>query len=233
MTVGRPGGRRPDELRPCSIEPGFQAAPAGSCLVSFGATRVAVAASVARGAPSWRDGGGWLTAEYSMLPGSTSPRARRQRRGPDGRSKEIERLIGRSARAVVDLDRLDDVTVTLDCDVLDADAGTRTAAITGAWVATVLALDSIGMADAVVGQVAAISVGIVGGEALLDLQYVEDAGADVDANVVMTADRGLVEVQATAEGATYSRAELDTMLTLAEQGCASLFELQRAAVGRS
>lgn len=229
--AGRPGGRAPDELRPVSITTGFQSAPAGSCLVTFGRTRVAVAASVGAGAPPWRDGGGWLTAQYAMLPGATSPRARRQRRGPDGRSKEIERLIGRSLRAVVDLGELDDVTVSLDCDVLDADAGTRTASITGAWVATVLALRSIDAAHAVTGQVAAVSVGMVAGRAVLDLEYVEDAGADVDANVVMTADGTLVEVQASAEGARYDRGDLDRMLDLAERGCRHLFAAQADALG--
>lgn len=226
----RAGHRLDNAMRPVTLTPGFQQAPAGSCLVEFGTTRVAVSASVARGAPPWRNGGGWLTAEYAMLPSSTSPRARRQRSGPDGRSKEIERLIGRSVRAVVDLDGLDDITVALDCDVLDADAGTRTASITGAWVATVLALRSVGMEDAVTGQVAAISVGVVDGTALLDLEYVEDSAADVDANVVMTADGRLIEVQATAEGATYDRVMLNALLDLAASGCAELCAAQSAAV---
>lgn len=226
----RPEQRPDNAMRPVTLTPGFQQAPAGSCLVEFGGTRVAVSASVTRGAPPWRNGGGWLTAEYAMLPGSTSPRARRQRSGPDGRSKEIERLIGRSVRAVVDLDALDDITVALDCDVLDADAGTRTASITAAWVATVLALRSVGMEDAVTGQVAAISVGVVDGRALLDLEYVEDSAADVDANVVMTADGRLIEVQATAEGATYDRKMLNAMLDLAAAGCAELCRAQSAAV---
>ena len=226
----RPSDRAVDALRPVLLTPGFQRAPAGSCLVDFGATRVAVSASVSAGAPPWRRGGGWLTAEYAMLPGATTPRARRQRNGPDGRSKEIERLIGRSLRAVVDLDALDDITLALDCDVLDADAGTRTASITGAWVATVLALRSVGMDDAVTGQVAAISVGVVDGQARLDLEYVEDAAADVDANVVMTSDGRLVEVQATAEGVPYDRGMLDDMLDLAADGCRQLFTMQHAAV---
>jgi ribonuclease PH len=155
---------------------------------------------------------------------------RRQRNGPDGRSKEIERLIGRSLRAVVDLDALDDVTVSLDCDVVDADAGTRTAAITGAWVATVLALRTLGMADAVTGQVAAISVGVVDGQPRLDLEYVEDAAADVDANVVMTGDGHFVEVQASAEGAPWDRATFDELLDLAAAGCTALFAVQDAAL---
>lgn len=228
--TSRPDGRAEDAMRAVSLTPHFQRSPAGSCLVAFGGTRVAVSASVAPGAPPWRDGGGWLTAEYAMLPGATTPRARRQRNGPDGRSKEIERLIGRSLRAVVDLDALDDVTVALDCDVLDADGGTRTASITGAWVATVLALRTVGMEAAIVGQVAAISVGVVDGRALLDLEYVEDAAADVDANVVMTAAGQLIEVQATAEGATYDRRMLDVMLNLAGAGCDELTRAQRDAV---
>ena len=228
--TSRPGGRADNAMRAVSLTPAFQRSPAGSCLVSFGRTRVAVSASVASGAPPWRAGGGWLTAEYAMLPGSTTPRARRQRNGPDGRSKEIERLIGRSLRAVVDLDALDDVTVALDCDVLDADGGTRTASITGAWVATVLALRSVGMEAAVTGQVTAVSAGVVSGRPVLDLEYVEDAAADVDANIVMTADGRLIEVQATAEGATYDRGELTVMLDLATAGCGELARAQLAAV---
>lgn len=229
----RPGDRGVDQLRPVTLTPGFQTAPAGSCLVEFGRTRVAVSASVADGAPPWRGAGGWLTAQYAMLPGSTSPRARRQRRGPDGRSKEIERLVGRSLRAVVDLDALRDVTVTIDCDVLDADGGTRTAAITGAWVATMLALQSIGDEQAMTGQVAAISVGVVDRQARLDLEYVEDAAADVDANIVMTADAGLVEVQATAEGSAFDRVAMDRMLDLAGLGCDQLFAAQAHVTGQS
>lgn len=229
----RPDGRGADELRPVVLTPGFQSAPAGSCLVEFGATRVAVSASIADGAPRWKAAGGWLTAEYAMLPGATAPRARRQRRGPDGRSKEIERLVGRSLRAVVDLDALDDVTVSIDCDVLDADAGTRTASITGAWVATVLALRSIGAEAAVVDQVAAISVGVVDEAPLLDLAYAEDSTADVDANVVMTADGLLVEVQATAEGAAFDRGQFDRMLDLAAVGCGHLYAAQSAIVDPS
>ncbi len=229
--MSRPGDRAVGALRPVRLTTGFQHAPAGSCLVEFGGTRVAVSASIADGAPRWKQTGGWVTAEYAMLPGSTTPRARRQRSGPDGRAKEIERLVGRSLRAVVDLDAVGERTVTVDCDVLDADGGTRTAAITGAWVALVTALRTVDAADAVVGQVAAISVGIVGGEERLDLEYVEDVAADVDANVVMTADGGLVEVQATAEGAVFDRLAMDTLLDLAADGCAELFAAQRAALG--
>ncbi|MBY5163895.1 ribonuclease PH [Salsipaludibacter albus] len=227
----RPDDRPVGAMRPVRISTGFQHAPAGSCLVEFGGTRVAVSASVAEGAPRWKASGGWVTAEYAMLPGSTAPRARRQRSGPDGRAKEIERLVGRSLRAVVDLEAVGERTVTVDCDVLDADGGTRTAAITGAWVALVAALRTVGAEQAVVGQVAAVSVGIVAGQERLDLEYVEDVTADVDANVVMTADGGLVEVQATAEGDVFGRAAMDTLLDLATAGCDELFAAQRAALG--
>ncbi len=226
----RPDDRPVDALRPVHLELGFQHAPAGSCLVSFGRTRVACSASVSDGAPRWKSSGGWVTGEYAMLPGSTTPRARRQRSGPDGRAKEIERLVGRSLRAVVDLDALGERTVTVDCDVLDADGGTRTAAITGAWVALVAALRSVGAEDAVTGQVAGISVGVVGGTPVLDLEYVEDVAADVDANVVMTADGGLVEVQATAEGDVFDRAAMDRLLDLAASGCQDLFTRQLAVL---
>ncbi len=222
----RPDDRLVDALRPVRLELGFQRSPAGSCLVEFGGTRVACSASIAEGAPRWKPSGGWVTAEYAMLPGSTTPRARRQRSGPDGRAKEIERLIGRSLRTVVDLEAVGERTVTVDCDVLDADGGTRTAAITGAWVALVAALRSVGADAAVVGQVAAISVGIVAGGEVLDLEYVEDVAADVDANVVMTADGGLVEVQATAEGNVFDRRSMDRLLDLAAMGCDELFAAQ-------
>lgn len=227
----RPDDRPVDALRPVHLELGYQRAPAGSCLVQFGATRVACSASISEGAPRWKASGGWVTAEYAMLPGSTTPRARRQRSGPDGRAKEIERLIGRSLRAVVDLEAVGERTITVDCDVLDADGGTRTAAITGAWVALVAALRSVGTDDAVVGQVAAISVGVVAGTQVLDLEYVEDVAADVDANVVMTSDGGLVEVQATAEGDVFDRDSMDRLLDLAAIGCDELFRAQGAVLG--
>lgn len=228
--MSRPDDRPVDAMRPIRLSLGFQLAPAGSCLVEFGNTRVACSASVADGRPRWKRSGGWVTAEYAMLPGSTAPRARRQRNGPDGRAKEIERLIGRSLRAVVDLDAVGERTITVDCDVLDADGGTRTAAITGAWVALVAALRSVDAADAVTGQVAAISVGVVDGAPVLDLEYVEDVAADVDANVVMTADGGLVEVQATAEGEVFDRAAMDRLLDLADLGCRDLFAAQSEAL---
>lgn len=226
----RADGRAADQLRPVQFVPGFQQQPAGSCLVVFGGTRVICAASVEDGAPRWRERRGWVTGEYAMLPGATDDRARRERNGPGGRSKEIERLIGRSLRAVVDLDALPDVTLTVDCDVLDADGGTRTASITGGWVALSVALRSLGHDGALTGQVAAISVGMVDGEPRLDLPYEEDSRADVDMNVVATADGRIVEVQGTAEGEPFDRAEMDAMLDLALGGCDELFAMQRAAV---
>ena len=228
----RADGRAPDQLRPVTLEVDVQRAPAGSCRVDFGGTRVLCAASVTEGAPRWRDRKGWVTGEYAMLPGATPDRAGRERRGPGGRSKEIERLVGRSLRSVVDLDTLPDVTVTVDCDVLDADGGTRTASITAGWVALVRALRRLGHGDAVTGQVAAVSVGVVDGEVRLDLPYEEDSRAEVDMNVVATADGRLVEVQGTAEGVPFSRDELDRMVDLALGGCHELFALQRDAVER-
>jgi ribonuclease PH len=191
---------------------------------------VLCAASLEDGAPRFRERRGWVTAEYAMLPGATDSRARRERNGPGGRSKEIERLIGRSLRSVVDLDALPDVTLTVDCDVLEADGGTRTAAITGGWVAMARALRSIGQEEALSGQLAAVSVGIIDGEPRLDLPYEEDVRAEVDMNVVATADGRLVEVQGTAEGVPFSRAAMDQLLDLALAGCAELFALQRRAV---
>ncbi|MFT5224011.1 MAG: ribonuclease PH, partial [Glaciecola sp.] len=200
--------------------------PAGGALVEFGDTRVLCSANIEEGAPRWRNKVGWVTGEYSMLPGSTNTRARR---GPNGRAKEIERLIGRSLRLAVDLDQMPDVTLTVDCDVLDADGGTRTAAITGGWVALARALRALGHDDLLQTQIAAVSVGIIDGEPRLDLPYEEDARADVDMNVVMTADGRYVEVQGTAEAAAFGRDMLNDMLDLAEAGCGNLFALQRAA----
>jgi ribonuclease PH len=228
----RPDGRGPGDIRAVEIQPDAQRHPAGSAWVRFGGTLVLCAASVEPGAPPFRGGRGWVTGEYAMLPGSTDTRAPRERRGPGGRAKEIERLIGRSLRAVVDLDALEDVTITIDCDVVEADGGTRTAAITGGWVALARALESIGAAHALTGQVAAVSVGVVDGEPLLDLDYAEDVRAEVDMNVVATADGRLVEVQGTAEGAPFDRATLERLLDLALAGCERLFALQRAEVAR-
>ncbi|MEX0835772.1 MAG: ribonuclease PH [Nitriliruptor sp.] len=226
----RADGRNADQLRPVSIETDTQRHPAGSALVRFGDTRVLCAASHEEGAPRFRERRGWVTGEYAMLPGATDTRSRRERNGPGGRSKEIERLIGRSLRAVVDLDSLPDVTLTVDCDVLDADGGTRTAAITGGWVALARAMRRHGFESALTGQIAAISVGIVDGQPVLDLPYEEDHRADVDMNIVATADGRLVEVQGTAEGAAFGRSELDELLDLAVAGCEELFVIQRAAV---
>jgi ribonuclease PH len=228
--VSRPDGRPADRLRPVSIDVDVQRNPAGSTMIAFGDTRVLCAASHEEGAPRFRERKGWVTAEYAMLPGSTSDRARRERNGPGGRSKEIERLIGRSLRAVVDLDALPDATLTVDCDVLEADGGTRTAAITGGWVALGRALRKLGWECHLTGQVAAISVGVVDGEPVLDLPYVEDVRAEVDMNVVATSDGRLVEVQGTAEGAPFDRAAMDRMLDLALQGCEELFAIQRRAL---
>lgn len=226
----RADGRAPDELRSVTFEPGIQAGPAGSVLVAFGNTRVICAANVEDRVPRWKRDGGWLTAEYAMLPGAGVERTRRDRNGPGGRAKEIERLIGRSLRMAVDLAAVGERTFTIDCDVLEADGGTRTAAITGGWVALQLAFRNLGITGADAHQVMAVSVGIIDGEPRLDLPYEEDVRADVDANVVMTADGRLIEFQGTAEGVPYDRAELDAMIALAQQGCAELASLQRAAL---
>jgi ribonuclease PH len=230
--VPRADGRAADQLRPVTLEVDAQRNPVGSALVTFGGTRVLCAASHEVGAPRFRERRGWVTAEYAMLPGSTSTRARRERTGPGGRSKEIERLIGRSLRSVVDLDALPDATLTIDCDVLEADGGTRTAAITGGWVALARACARLGWSGHLTGQVAAVSVGIVEGEPVLDLPYEEDVRAEVDMNVVATADGRLVEVQGTAEGAPFDRTQLDRMLDLALAGCERLFAAQLHALER-
>ena len=235
----RPDGRAPGELRPVEIELGFQEWAAGSVLLSMGRTRVLCSASVSDDAPRWLRGTnrGWVTGEYSMLPASTSERSPREvnKGRPGGRTQEIKRLIGRSLRAVTDLSKLGERTITVDCDVLQADAGTRTASITGGFIALSLALrglqDRSAVGDDVLrDSVAAVSVGIVNGEPVLDLCYEEDAGADVDANVVMTGSGRLVEVQGTAEGDPFSRAELDALLDLATAGIERLTQFQRDAL---
>ena len=234
-------GRGPAELRPTTIEPGFVRTATGSALISMGETRVICTASHQDGVPRWLAGRGrgWVTAEYGMLPASTGERKQRDatRGRPDGRTVEIQRLIGRAVRGVVDFAALGENTIYLDCDVLQADGGTRCASITGAYVA--LALACAQLRDArrlarlpLTGSVAAVSCGVVGGEALLDLDYAEDSTAEVDANVVMTGDGGLVEVQATAERTPLSRAHLDDLLGLAEKGIAELRAIQTRAVGR-
>jgi ribonuclease PH len=233
-------GRAADGLRPTRIEPGFVPTAAGSALVTQGETRIICTASVTEAVPRWMAGRGrgWVTAEYGMLPASTGRRRERDvtRGRPDGRTVEIQRLIGRSVRGVVDFEALGERTIHLDCDVLTADGGTRCASITGAQVAFELACAGL-LADGRVsrspatGRVAAVSCGIVGGAALLDLDYAEDSTAEIDANVVMTGDGGLVEVQATAERTPLSRASLDELLALAASGIAELRALQAEAVG--
>ena len=235
----RPDGRAPGQLRPVAYELGYQEWAAGSVLFSMGKTRVLCAASVSTESPRWLrgTGKGWVTGEYSMLPASTTERSPREvnRGRPGGRTQEIQRLIGRSLRAVTDLGRLGERTITVDCDVLQADAGTRTAAITGGYVALAIALrglasESLVPDDILVDTVAAVSVGIVESEARLDLSYDEDAAAEVDCNVVMTGSGSLVEVQGTAEGAPFDRAELDQLLDLASAGIAELTKIQRDAL---
>ncbi len=232
-------GRAPDELRPLSIDPGFVRTATGSALISAGETRVICTASVQESVPRWLmgSGRGWVTAEYGMLPASTGDRKQRDvsKGRPDGRSVEIQRLIGRSLRVAVDFEALGERAIYVDCDVLQADGGTRCASITGGMVALRLACDRL-MAEGKLersplnGTVAAISCGIVGGTPLLDLDYSEDSTAEVDANVVMTGDGGLVEVQATAERMPLSRAHLDELLGLAATGIEALRALQEEAV---
>ena len=238
----RPDGRAPDQLRPITFERDFTNASAGSCLVSFGGTRVLCTASVDEDVPRWMrgKGKGWVTAEYSMLPGSSSERIRREVKDgkPSGRTQEIQRLIGRSLRAVCDMRALGERQVIVDCDVLQADGGTRTASICGGYVALHDALTRLVLAGTIsthplTAFCAAISVGIVNGTPVLDLPYVEDANAEVDMNVVMTSLGGFVEVQGTAEGAPYSRGDLDTMLELAEGGINELIALQREMVAEA
>ena len=237
----RPDGRTPTQLRPVTITTGFVPTADGSALIAVGETRVICTASVEESVPGWRRGSGkgWLTAEYGMLPASTGDRkARDISRGKlDGRSSEIQRLIGRALRAVVDLEALGERTVWLDCDVLTADGGTRCASICGAFVALELAVRGLverGLlaASPVREAVAAVSAGIVDGEPRLDLAYLEDSRADADANVVMTASGGVVEVQAAAEGAVFPRAQLDAVIDLAVGGIAQLVEAQNVALGR-
>jgi ribonuclease PH len=220
--VSRADGRSPDQIRPLSLDTGFLEQPHGAVLFSQGKTRVLCTASIQEGVPRWlfKQGRGWLTAEYSLLPASTGDRTEREasRGRQGGRTIEIQRLIGRAVRAVTDFEALGERTVWLDCDVLQADGGTRCAAISGAWVAARRALDRFGLGKAVTGSVAAVSVGVVGGQSMLDLDYSEDSTAEVDMNVVMTGDGRLVEVQATAEGEPFDRETLDLLLELAAGG---------------
>ncbi len=235
----RSDGRRPDELRPISIEPGYLKYAEGSCLISVGETRVLCAATIEEKVPQWMKGrgNGWVTAEYAMLPRATQERTQREaskgRLG--GRTHEIQRIIGRALRAVTDMAKLGERTVWLDCDVLQADGGTRTAAVTGAWVALALALGQrFDPGDSrkwpLAGQIAATSVGIVAGLPMLDLAYDEDSRAEVDMNVFMTDKGRFSELQGTAESTPFSRSELDALLGLAEGGIRRLLEVQRSIV---
>jgi ribonuclease PH len=239
MSHQRSGDRAADELRPISIEPGFMRSATGSALIAAGGTRVICTASVQESVPKWLagQGRGWLTAEYGMLPASTGERKQRDisRGRLDGRTVEIQRLIGRSIRGVVDFTALGERTVYVDCDVLEADGGTRCAAITGGYVALELACRKLVDGGSIArlpltGSVAAVSCGVVDGEPLLDLDYPEDSAAEVDANVVMTGDGGLVEVQATAERTPLSRTHLDELLALAAGGIERLRAAQADAL---
>jgi len=235
----RPSGRAPDEMRAIEIVTGFTKHAEGSCLVSFGDTRVLVTASVEERLPPWLrgKGEGWVTAEYSMLPRATHTRGQREaaKGKQSGRTQEIQRLIGRSLRAVVDLRKLGERQITLDCDVIQADGGTRTASISGAWVALRLAVNGL-MAQGLIAQdpitakVAAVSCGICEGTPVLDLDYVEDSAADADANFVLIEGGQIAEVQATAEGATYDEEGLLRLLRLARIGCDRIFAAQEEAV---
>ena len=231
--------RADSAMRPVRLERHAVRSAEGSCLASFGNTRVLCAASIEEGVPAWRKGRGegWLTAEYAMLPRSTRTRTPRERTQTGGRTHEIQRLIGRSVRAMLDDFRFGELTLRVDCDVLDADGGTRTAAITGACVAVSDAFDLLVSqgrlaASPVRRLVAAVSVGVVDGEPRLDLDYEEDVGAEVDMNIVMSDGTRFVEVQGTAERGTFTRAELDTLVQLAEAGVSSLDQLQRQSLGR-
>jgi ribonuclease PH len=240
--MARPSGRRNDEMRKVIIEPGYSRHAEGSCLISIGHTRVLCTASLQEGVPAWLKGlnRGWVTAEYGMLPRATGERMRREARsgGQSGRTQEIQRLIGRSLRAVTDLDALGEYQIVVDCDVLQADGGTRCAAITGGWVALRQCVDWMrarGMVekDPLKDHVAAVSCGIWDGEVILDLEYIEDSEAETDANFVMTGSGGLVEIQATAEKDPFDEAQFLEMLKLARKGIAGLVEAQKQALSRA
>jgi ribonuclease PH len=234
--VTRHDGRAPDQLRSVVLTRGWLDHAEGSCLVEFGRTRVLVAASAEQGVPRWRKGSGlgWVTAEYAMLPRATHTRSGRESvKGKlGGRTHEISRLVGRSLRAAIDLSKLGENTIAIDCDVLQADGGTRTAAITGAYLALADACASLGKPEAIVRSIAAISVGILDGTPVLDLDYPEDVTAGTDMNVVATGDGELIEVQGTAEGAPFRREELDALLDLALGGIADLSALQAGALAQ-
>ncbi len=232
--VARPDGRRPDQLRPITLTRDFLQHPEGSVLIEFGVTKVICTASVEDKVPPFlkNQGQGWVTAEYAMLPRSTNTRTPRESRGPSGRSQEIQRLVGRALRAVIDRSKLGERTVWVDCDVIQADGGTRTAAITGAFVAVADAIARIPAVQPVAAIrdcVAAVSVGVVRGQPVLDLCYAEDSTAEVDMNVVMTGAGEFVEVQGTAEQVPFGRARLDAMLAVAAAGIGRLVSLQRRA----
>lgn len=238
FTQRRPEGRALDQLRPIMLTRDVMKNAHGSCLAEFGDTRVMCTATIEEALPAWRKASrkGWLTAEYAMLPASTSSRTKREYKGRKGRSMEIERLIGRSLRAVCDLDHLGEFTITVDCDVLQADGGTRTASITGGWVALHDALMNFVEQGKIkrlplTGQVAAISMGVVAGTPMLDLDYPEDSHADVDLNLVGTADGGIVEIQGTGERSTLSRAQLNELLDMGEAGIKRLCDLQNEVTG--
>lgn len=237
----RLSNRAPDQLRVVTLETGVNRHAEGSCLVSFGHTKVLVTATVEESLPGWLrgKGQGWVTAEYGMLPRATHTRGRREAAAgkQSGRTQEIQRLIGRSLRAVVDLKALGERQVVLDCDVLQADGGTRTAAITGAWVALASALqhlrdEGVMTVDPMLDQVAAVSCGVCADVPVLDLDYEEDSSAEADSNFVLTGAGDIVEIQATGEKRGFTRPEFDRLFQLAETGCADLFALQRAALGR-
>lgn len=229
----RRDGRRADQLRPLDVRVDFLEQPHGCVLYGQGKTLVLCTATIEEGVPRWlyRSGRGWMTAEYSMLPASTGERTQRavSRGRPDGRTVEIQRLVGRALRSVCDFEALGERTLWLDCDVLQADGGTRCASITGAWIAAHRALDRFGLSKALRGSVAAVSVGIVEGEAVVDLDYEEDSSAETDMNVVLTGEGELVEVQATAEREPFSRELLDRLLDLAAGGIDELTAAQREA----
>jgi ribonuclease PH len=236
----RPSKRKPDELRRVSIERGVSIHAEGSCLIKFGNTHVLCTASLEERVPPWLKGQnrGWVTAEYSMLPRATRERTRREvtKGQPSGRTHEIQRLIGRSLRAVVDLKLLGEKQISVDCDVIQADGGTRTAAITGAWVALNDCIQWMRQRDMVKDgvlrdQVAAVSAGLYGGHAVLDLDYMEDSEADADANFVMTGNGGIVEIQATAETTPFQQEQFDALLGLAKKGIKELVSLQKLTVG--
>ena len=236
----RPSGRAPDQLRDVTLEVGVSRYAEGSCLARFGQTHVLCTASVEQGVPGWLkgQGRGWVTGEYGMLPRATHTRGRREaaQGKQSGRTQEIQRLIGRSLRSVVDLKLLGDRTITLDCDVIQADGGTRTAAITGAWVAMARACkylveEKVIKESPITGQVAAISCGVFDGAPVLDIDYAEDSSAEVDANFILSGDGRMIELQATGEKRPFSDEEFAELMRLAKLGCGILFEKQRAAVG--